>query len=197
MSRYCRINQVAEYFAISVRTVSTTEPTPSSSRAEAIGRHGRSQINPKTPVRLININDLGPGTLAGMQVQVIDPAGDVLIAGSMMGLSTAVPGIDLSSATRDLTINAMLVQAGDTVYNVGADRNLSLLGSILGSGNLVKRGDGTVTLSNANAYTGSALIQGGDSGHNRQRFSWGEQNRCFTGCATPCPEYDQPFVSSC
>ena len=96
-----------------------------------------------------------------MQVQVIDPAGDVLIAGSMMGLSTAVPGIDLSSATRDLTINAMLVQAGDTVYNVGADRNLSLLGSILGSGNLVKRGDGTVTLSNANAYTGSALIQWG------------------------------------
>ena len=108
-----------------------------------------------------NLNNLGPGTLTGMQVQVINPAGDVLIAGDMMGLSTAVPAIDLSLATRDLAISVILVQDGNTVYNVGAGRTLSLLSSILGSGDLIKRGDGTITLSNANGYNGSTLIQGG------------------------------------
>lgn len=90
---------------------------------------------------------------------VLDPAGPVGINGNALTLGAG--GVDLSSATQDLTIGSAVILPSPQTWAVQADRTLLVTGVVSGAGDLIKAGNGTLTLRGANTRTASTSISAG------------------------------------
>jgi len=93
-------------------------------------------------------------------INITNPTGLVTInAGNTLTLNG---GIDMSSAdTAGLTLNCPLVLGSSAVWNLAANRTLTLGGIVSGGFNITQQGAGKVVLSAANTYTGVTAITGG------------------------------------
>ncbi|MEI7898983.1 MAG: autotransporter-associated beta strand repeat-containing protein [bacterium] len=110
-------------------------------------------------VTTANTTVLGAG-LSWAGIKIANPGGLVTInAGNT--LTNGTSGIDLSTATQDLTLNCGLVLQGAQTWDVGAGRTLTAAGIISGVGGLTKTNSGTLTLYNGNTYTGPTILNGG------------------------------------
>jgi autotransporter-associated beta strand protein len=88
-------------------------------------------------------------------VTLTDPSGPISIGGANT-LTLGAGGIDLSSATQDLTITAPLVLSEAQAWNIATGRNLSVSSNITSSGLLTTFGAGKVTLGAANILPNGA-----------------------------------------
>jgi autotransporter-associated beta strand protein len=107
-------------------------------------------------------NSLGVnGTWGG--IKIINPGGPILqTAGytlTLMGVSGT--GIDMSSATQDLTVNCALSLPTSQSWNVAYGRTLTVSGPISGLSSLTKTGSGVLVLSGASTYTGNTTVAAG------------------------------------
>jgi autotransporter-associated beta strand protein len=93
-------------------------------------------------------------------ISITNPTGMVTInAGNILTLSG---GIDMSSADpAGLTLNCPLALSGSAVWNLAANRTLTLSGIVSGSFNITEQGAGKVVLAAANTYSGVTAIAGG------------------------------------
>ena len=107
----------------------------------------------------------GDKSVAIDNVQMFQPAAfGALPTGTSVNLAAASAVLDLSSSSQ--TIGSLAGVAGSSVLNgnltVGGDNSsTTFAGVVSGSGGLVKTGNGTLTLSGANTYTGNTTISGG------------------------------------
>ena len=86
------------------------------------------------------------------RLKILDPGGDVTINNNTLTLGAG--GIDMSSATRDLTVNSAVVLDAGQSWTIASGRTLSSSGIVSGTGNLTKTGAGTLTLEGDNTFTG-------------------------------------------
>jgi autotransporter-associated beta strand protein len=130
------------------------------------------------------------GSLSWAGVRIANPGGAVVVqSGSAQTLTLGTSGIDMSSATQNMSLmtaavantpNTLIVGSGQT-WNVASGRNLTLFSTsnsanqrLSGSGNLAVIGGGTVTMNVGDAgsatftagngndtYTGNWTISGG------------------------------------
>lgn len=93
-------------------------------------------------------------------LKIVDPIAAVSIAaGNTLTLDSS--GIDMSTATQNLTVNAPLVLGVAQSWNVQTGRTLTVSGGVSGTGPLTTSGAGIVALGGTNAYTGLTNITGG------------------------------------
>ena len=108
-------------------------------------------------------NTLGADMIWG-GIKILNPGGPVtLTAGNtltLMGVSGT--GIDLSSATRDLTVNCALSLAVGVVSFIDPTNYMMTVGGpISGFGSLTKNGAGVLVLGGTCTYTGNTTVSGG------------------------------------
>ncbi len=98
-------------------------------------------------------------TILGLKI--VTPGGLITIgAGNLLTLGAG--GIDMSAASQNLVLNALLALAADQSWNVADGRALTLNGTLSGTGvNLNKIGLGDVTLSGANTFSGITTLGAG------------------------------------
>ena len=98
-------------------------------------------------------------TILGLRITT--PSGLITIGGANT-LTLGAGGIDMSAASQNLLLNALVALAADQSWNVAAGRTLTANGIISGTNvNLNKIGLGDLTLAGANTFTGTTTIGGG------------------------------------
>ena len=128
------------------------------------GLDGNSWTNPRTWVPgiqpaagdLVTFNEVSVANLGTLLDQnfsiggliIANPAGPVSIGGTHQ-LTVGAGGIDLSAATRDLTLTAPTILGAAQTWNVAAGRTLAVNGGITGGFPLTIAGAGTTTLGGA------------------------------------------------
>ncbi|PSJ63205.1 autotransporter outer membrane beta-barrel domain-containing protein [Mesorhizobium soli] len=95
------------------------------------------------------------GTLVAGNAQAFSTPNGAIVNGGKLDLN----GFDTTFTSLSGTGGS--VALNDATITVNGSTNSSYGGSITGSGDLLKRGTGTLTLSGANTYTGSTTINGG------------------------------------
>jgi autotransporter-associated beta strand protein len=101
------------------------------------------------------------GDLSWAGIRIADPGGAVSIgAGNTLTLGSV--GIDMSAASKNLTLaNALALGAAQT-WNVSVGQSLTVTGALSGSGGIAKSGPGTLLLGGANtSYSGTVTINEG------------------------------------
>ncbi|MCU0794347.1 MAG: autotransporter-associated beta strand repeat-containing protein [Akkermansiaceae bacterium] len=93
-------------------------------------------------------------------IVIEDPAGPVSI-GSGNTLTLGAGGIDLATATADLTLDCGVILGGNHVWNVGAGRTLALHGSVSGAFGITTQGAGTTVLAGSNTWSGTTTVADG------------------------------------
>ncbi|MBN8457589.1 MAG: autotransporter-associated beta strand repeat-containing protein [Verrucomicrobia bacterium] len=117
-------------------------------------------------VAAANTSVLG-GSMTWSGIKVTNPGGNVTIgATSGATLSLGAGGIDVSSADRNLTINAALTPTMSQGWNVtSSNRSLTVAGQTGGSGVTITRtGDGTLNFNNTAAnsdFAANLILSGG------------------------------------
>lgn len=108
----------------------------------------------------VNTAVLG-GDLSWQGIRVANPTGAVTIsAGNTLTLGTA--GIDMASATQNLSIASGLTVGATQAWSVGSGRTLTVSGAVGGSGPLTKNGTGTLSLTSAaNTFSGGLTVNAG------------------------------------
>ena len=98
-------------------------------------------------------------TIQGLRITT--PIGLITIgAGNLLTLGAG--GIDMSAASQNLLLNALVALAADQSWNVAAGRTLTANGVLSGTNvNLNKIGLGDLILGGANTFTGTTTIGGG------------------------------------
>ena len=107
-----------------------------------------------------NTTVLGANVAWG-SILIADPAGLVTIsAGNTL---TNNGGIDMSSATTNLTLNCSYALGNSAIWNVASSQTLTMGGAVSGGSglNITKQGSGKLILSGANTYSGATTISGG------------------------------------
>jgi autotransporter-associated beta strand protein len=101
------------------------------------------------------------GDLSWQGIRIANPTGAVTIsAGNTLTLGTA--GIDMASATQNLSIASGLTVGTTQAWNVASGRTLSVSGAVDGSGPLTKNGTGTLALTSAsNSFSGGLTVNAG------------------------------------
>lgn len=113
-----------------------------------------------TATRLATVNDLVGLQVDGVRVTAAVPA-DVTIDGNPFSIMAA-PGIDMTSAARNLTVNTDLTLGGNQNWSVAAGRTLRVTGTIDGPGRVTANGPGLIQVDNtANSYAGGTVITAG------------------------------------
>ena len=97
-------------------------------------------------------------------IRIVDPGGAVTIGndGHTLTLNGVLgTGIDMSSATQNLTINCPIALGSTQTFNVGPGVSLAANGGISGNFSLTEAGSGTLILAAANSFNGATLVSGG------------------------------------
>ena len=92
------------------------------------------------------------------RIVVENPAGAVTIADNTLTLSG---GIEMRSATQDLTISSELAIGSAQEWSVGKERTLVSSGAISGSSALTKTGEGTLSLQKVSPMSGGLVVDEG------------------------------------
>ena len=140
-------------------------------------------FNSSSIARLNNTNDISG--LTGISIQITTPgAGPIVISGNALSIGGVGYGsVDMSGATQDLTINNGITIGYAELWNVNSGRTLNLNGTVLNSsydfaiggsgnsiisgvysgvaGNIAENGPGSLTLSGANTFGGTTILNGG------------------------------------
>lgn len=94
-------------------------------------------------------------------IKVLNPTGAVSVAATNV-LTVGSAGIDLSSATQNLTLNSAVVLGANQAWNVGTGFTLTDNGVTSGSGiALTKTGAGVLRFTGANTFTGGVTVSQG------------------------------------
>ena len=102
------------------------------------------------------------GTNFSIQGLKITTPGGLITIGGGNTLTLGAGGIDMSAASQDLLLNALMALSADQSWNVAAGRTLTANGIISGTNvNLNKIGLGDLILGGANTFTGTTTIGGG------------------------------------
>ncbi|MBR6436946.1 MAG: autotransporter-associated beta strand repeat-containing protein, partial [Thermoguttaceae bacterium] len=70
-------------------------------------------------------------------------------------------GAQFTQGDNDATFEGGVTMDADGEFNIEANKNLTLAGEVTGEGGVTKTGEGTLTLTNANSYTGGTTISAG------------------------------------
>jgi autotransporter-associated beta strand protein len=103
-------------------------------------------------------------TLASSQqwagLKVVNPGGPVTLnGGALLGLDDS--GVDMTTATQDLTVNCPVGMAVPSTLGVAPGRTATFNGIISGYPGLTVNGGGTVQLNAANTYSGDTTVNSG------------------------------------
>jgi autotransporter-associated beta strand protein len=104
----------------------------------------------------------GPLTLGGLQLDGTTAGPLAITDANTLTLGTA--GINMLTANNNATLNFPLALGGSQTWSVGSGRTLTAGGIVSDGGNvfsLTKTGNGTLTLTNNNTYTGGTTNNGG------------------------------------
>jgi fibronectin-binding autotransporter adhesin len=93
-------------------------------------------------------------------VKITNPGGNVTINGSSI-LSLDDAGVDLTTSTRNLTINCPVQLSVPSNWSVASGRTATFNGTISGFPGLTVNGAGTVQLDAANTYSGDTTVSAG------------------------------------
>lgn len=105
-----------------------------------------------------NNNNIGALSLRG--IQVFSPSGSISVSGTDT-ITLGVGGVDLSTATQNLTLATPIALGANQTWSVNSGRTLTVSGVVSGSSNLTKSGAGTLLLTGANTYSGSTTVNAG------------------------------------
>ena len=123
--------------------------------------------NPGDPVLFNNLSTANLSTVLNADfflsgVTVINPSGAVTIGGAnTLGISAS--GLNLSSASQNLTITAPLSVLADQTWNVTNSRALNINGGVSGVSGVTITGAGAVNLNSAASYTGDTTVSSGST----------------------------------
>jgi autotransporter-associated beta strand protein len=126
---------------------------------------------------VVNLNTSLGTNFSVLGLKVTSPSGAVTIAGGNT-LTLAGGGIDMSAASQDLTVSALVALAADQSWDVAAGRTLTASNVVSGAFNLTKIGSGKLVLSGANTFTGGVIVSAGTL------RAQGNANALGTGVAT-------------
>ena len=88
------------------------------------------------------------------------PASAFVVGAGSLTLGSS--GIDMTSAGADATIESDIILGASQPWDIGTGRSLLASGVVSGAGyGITKQGAGTLTLNNANTYTGSTTVVAG------------------------------------
>ena len=104
-------------------------------------------------------NSLG-GALTCQGLIISNPAALVQISADGNTLTLGSGGIDMSAATKDLTLNCGLAPSAGGTWNVASGRTLTVGGQISGSSGFSTAGAGKVVLAASNSFSGNLTING-------------------------------------
>jgi autotransporter-associated beta strand protein len=96
-------------------------------------------------------------------IRILNPGGPVTLnAGNTLTLvGVSGIGVEMGSATRDLTVNCALALPISQAWNIAVNRTLTVGNQVSGPGSLSKTGPGLLTLGGACTYTGTTTVSGG------------------------------------
>jgi autotransporter-associated beta strand protein len=111
--------------------------------------------------------------LSWLGLRVTSPGGAVTINSNLTAatLTLGAGGMDLGTASQNLTFNPRVNLSANQTWNVGTGRSLTINGPILGTGRVTKVGPGTLFVANLNEpFAGGftvaeATVQTGNSGN--------------------------------
>ena len=92
-------------------------------------------------------------------VVLYDPPADVLVDGQTLTIGSR--GIDMQWSKRNLTFGNAVALAASQTWGVAASRTLTANAAVSGGFALTKNGDGTLSFTAANTYTGGTTINNG------------------------------------
>jgi autotransporter-associated beta strand protein len=114
-----------------------------------------------------NSSALG-GNVTWGQITISNPGGAITIANTASATLTlngvSGTGIDMSSASQNLTINNPVTLGASQTWNVGASRTLtvgSAIGEVSSGYGITKSGTGALTLSGNNTFSGGTVLNAG------------------------------------
>ena len=118
------------------------------------GAGGGPYANPTEPVvfnnlSINNLNTVVDQSIVINQLTVVNPPAPVTIGGGNTLEIGGSGGINMQSATKDLTIAAPLNIAGNENWNIATNRSLNINGTVTGGGGPIIVGPGTVNLNSA------------------------------------------------
>jgi fibronectin-binding autotransporter adhesin len=100
------------------------------------------------------------GNVSWLGLRITNPGGSVTF-NSGYTLTLGSSGIDMSSATVNLTLNCAVSLGSTQIWNIASGRTLLASNVVSGSGGLTKNGLGTLTLSGSNTFSGAVTINAG------------------------------------
>ena len=123
--------------------------------------------NPGDPVLFNNLSTANLSTVLNQDfylvgVSVLNPPAPVTIGGANT-LGVSASGINLQSASQDLTISAPLNLTANQNWNINTNRTLNINGGVTGGGGAIILGAGTVNLNSTSTVTTATIVSGGST----------------------------------
>ena len=104
-----------------------------------------------------NLNTVLNQDFALAGVSILNPAGPVTIGGAN-NLGISASGINMQSASQNLTITAPVHVLADQQWNVTNNRTLNMNGGVSGGSGVIIVGPGTVNFNSAATYAGNTTV---------------------------------------
>lgn len=100
-----------------------------------------------------------PLTVAGLRVT--NPGGPVTIQATSP-LTLGVSGVDLSSSTRDLSLNGLISLDESATWNIATNRAVTVANGLSGIGGLTKSGNGRLDLLGTDSFVAALSVTAGE-----------------------------------